>query len=641
MKSGFVRVPGATTEPDPPEPVPAIPIKIISGDTLPPPPLGDLDLPLPPPKQRTDDFYKAWDRFLAIEPKRAKKTSRAAQKVEEEKEAIKNGETADEGLKTQENAAKSWEQAATECRAKVAANVDECNSGDCWFLAALMAVSAKKELIERLCVARDEKVGVYGFVFYRNGEWTYEVIDDKLFIRVGDDDDLEVVRDWDRDAKEGLRIKYDDNKLKEALQKGGLALYFSHCKSNETWLPLIKKAYAKAHGDYFAIEGGFASEGIEDLTGRVAGEQLSRANEKYLFGGGSKPTGTKGFIGGHAYAVLDKYEDPDSDLKLLKLRNPWVPEAGPVVVVLAQPDDRYYYGLRGRMLYSLHFRIYKADEEERWIVRSLHNSGAETLFTRSVSAEIDNLERGTYDVVLRVTATRSATGMTAKEAIMKYAVNRKEKLLNMLKKNRRLNQQDRERLKKRKARLTEALNAQMKEFHATRSKKMKARRDRRKARKESVAALRKESVSNAETSEGKAEQLTPPEQSQSVPELPKEPETADNTEKGAETVQQPEEEASVAQQDNAKGDIGDIANKIAELEIRTNREPSRDHRNSVSPFGPIVEESSESEWDSPIEPPDDLIDDDFDWDSEIDGPILSSLSSETESFNQRNSSPAS
>ncbi|CAK1367505.1 unnamed protein product [Cercospora beticola] len=839
MKSGFVRVPGATAEPDPPEPVPAIPIKIISGDTLPPPPLGDLDLPLPPPKQRTDDFYKAWDRFLAIEPKRAKKTSRAAQKVEEEKEAIKNGETADEGLKTQENAAKSWKQAATECRAKVAAIVDECqrlnqkyrdaifdleanqyclqslagaypkavdnidpppwikriedifdepqfyiddatatdvhqgNSGDCWFLAALMAVSAKKELIERLCVARDEKVGVYGFVFYRDGEWIYEVIDDKLFIRVGDDDDLEVVRDWDRDTKEGLRIKYDDDKLKEALQKGGLALYFSHCKSNETWLPLIEKAYAKAHGDYFAIEGGFASEGIEDLTGGVAvilnpedimdkdrfwKEQLSRVNERYLFGGGSKPTGTKGFIGGHAYAVLDKYEDPDSDLKLLKLRNPWgetewdgdwsdgsklwtaammtklnhtfgddgvfwisykdflkhfpsinrvrlfddtwtvsqqwtcvnvpwtvdyldtkfqitVSEAGSVVVVLAQPDDRYYYGLRGRMLYSLHFRIYKADEE-RWIVRSMHNSGAETLFTRSVSAEIDNLEPDTYDVVFKVTATRSATGMTAEEAIMKYAVNRKEKLLNvgrrfdyaqskgnlkamekqnrqrrrdqqrekdlsLLKKNRRLNQQDRERLKKRKARLTEALNAQMKEFHAKRSEKMKARRDRRKARKESVAALRKESVSNAETSEGKAEQLTPPEQSQSVPEVPKEPETANNTEKGAETVQQPEEEAPVAQQDDAKGDSGDIANKLAELQIRTDRKSSRDHRNSVSPFGPTVEESSESEWDSPIEPPDDLVDDDFDWDSEIDGPILSSTGSEMESFNQRNSSPAS
>jgi hypothetical protein len=30
-----------------------------------------------------------------------------------------------------------------------------------------MAISAKKELIEDVCVARDEKVGVYGFVFFR------------------------------------------------------------------------------------------------------------------------------------------------------------------------------------------------------------------------------------------------------------------------------------------------------------------------------------------------------------------------------------------------------------------------------------------------------------------------------------------
>lgn len=135
-----------------------------------------------------------------------------------------------------------------------ATDVHQGSGGDCWFLASLMAISTKKELIDRLCVARDEKVGVYGFVFYRDGEWIYEVIDDKLFLRVGDNDDLDVVRDWDREKKEGMSIKYDDEKLKLALQRGGEALYFSHCKSNETWLPLMEKAYAKAHGDYFAIE---------------------------------------------------------------------------------------------------------------------------------------------------------------------------------------------------------------------------------------------------------------------------------------------------------------------------------------------------------------------------------------------------
>ncbi|KAM3413668.1 hypothetical protein BST61_g10361 [Cercospora zeina] len=267
------------------------------------------------------------------------------------------------------------------------------------------------------------------------------------------------------------------------------------------------------------------------------------------------------------------------------------------------------------MLYSLHFRIYKADEEERWIVRSMHNSGAETLFTRSVSAEIDNLEPGTYDVVFKVTATRSTTGMTAEEAIIKYAVNRKEKLLNvgrrfdyaqskgnlkamekqnrqrrrdqqrekdlsLLKKNRRLNQQDRERAKKRKARLTEALNAQMKEYNAKRGEKMKARRERRNARKGSEAALRNESVSNAATSEGKAEQLTPPDQSRSVSELPKDTENAEDTEGGAETVQQPEEAAPKSQQADGKEHTEGIADKLSGLEIRD--------RKSAPPFRPTT-----------------------------------------------------
>lgn len=157
-----------------------------------------------------------------------------------------------------------------------------------------------------------------------------------MFLRVGDEDDLSVVRDWNREDGKGLYLRVDEEKLRDGMQRGGEALYFSHCKSNETWLPLIEKAYAKAHGDYCAIEGGSASEGIEDLTGGVGvvinpedimdkerfwKEQLSKVNEKYLFGGGSSRKDVKGFIGGHAYAVLQAWEE--DGLKLLKLRNPW------------------------------------------------------------------------------------------------------------------------------------------------------------------------------------------------------------------------------------------------------------------------------------------------------------------------------
>ena len=44
---------------------------------------------------------------------------------------------------------------------------------------------------------------------------------------------------------------------RKTMQTGSKALYFAQCKDqNATWLPLLEKAYAKAHGDYGALEGG-------------------------------------------------------------------------------------------------------------------------------------------------------------------------------------------------------------------------------------------------------------------------------------------------------------------------------------------------------------------------------------------------
>lgn len=51
------------------------------------------------------------------------------------------------------------------------------------------------------------------------------------------------------------------------------ALYFgSIAEPNETYLPLLEKAYAKAHGDYASIMNGWVGEGLEDLTGGVTFE---------------------------------------------------------------------------------------------------------------------------------------------------------------------------------------------------------------------------------------------------------------------------------------------------------------------------------------------------------------------------------
>lgn len=59
-------------------------------------------------------------------------------------------------------------------------DVRQGRDGDCWLMAALCTISNKPGLIERCCVAYDQEVGVYGFVFHRDGEWFSEIIDDKV-----------------------------------------------------------------------------------------------------------------------------------------------------------------------------------------------------------------------------------------------------------------------------------------------------------------------------------------------------------------------------------------------------------------------------------------------------------------------------
>ena len=48
-----------------------------------------------------------------------------------------------------------------------ASDVRQGRDGDCWFMSSVCTLSNKEDLLEKVCVARDEKVGVYGFVFHR------------------------------------------------------------------------------------------------------------------------------------------------------------------------------------------------------------------------------------------------------------------------------------------------------------------------------------------------------------------------------------------------------------------------------------------------------------------------------------------
>jgi hypothetical protein len=209
--------------------------------------------------------------------------------------------------------------------------------GDCWFLSAMAAVATKPGLIDKLCVARDEKVGIYGFVFNRDGEWHDVIVDDQLFM---------VTPRWEALAESQRTLYHGDRDMYEKIgRKGSKTLYFARSEQdNETWVPLIEKAYAKFHGDYQSLEGGETNEGIEDLTGGISEsiylndildtdlfweKELTRANKDLLFSCSvMNPKGVsvledkiKGIITGHAYAILKCIDFRGK--KFLKIRNPW------------------------------------------------------------------------------------------------------------------------------------------------------------------------------------------------------------------------------------------------------------------------------------------------------------------------------
>lgn len=210
---------------------------------------------------------------------------------------------------------------------------------DTWFLSALATASTAPGLIEKICVARDEAVGVYGFIFFRDHAWVPVIIDDMVFTNFPKYEEL----NWE----EQKLYHFDKDTYNKSARKGGKALYFaSSGKTGETWVPLIEKAYAKLHGNYSYIEGGHECDALADMTGGVSSvlqtkdllnperfwhEELTRANKDRLFGcsfssldstrSGNMFINVQGLIGDHAYSVLRAVEC--NGKKFVILRNPW------------------------------------------------------------------------------------------------------------------------------------------------------------------------------------------------------------------------------------------------------------------------------------------------------------------------------
>lgn len=658
-----------------------------------------------------------------------------------------------------------------------ASDVKQGSLGDCWFLAAVTSLSGVPKLLERLCVERDEQVGVYGFCFFRDGQWIYEVVDDRLCVKYPENPQLYLLQvfgdswvgssgwdnmNWERLPKEML----------QKLLKGQRTLFFSSCKEGEeTWLPLMEKAYAKAHGDYQTIEGGFTGEGIEDLTGGVnvslfsedildkdrLWEELKQVNKAFLFGCGSfrkeaesEESIDHGLVTSHAYTVLEAREvnmDGGKKERLIKIRNPWgsqewrgawsdgseewtpemmktlnhrfgndgifwisfqdwmknyqffdrtrlfgnewivaqqwstveipqsvnyldtvsakfrlnhlfqlvimtcaeqeyittkfsikVEEKGPVVLVLAKPDERYFDGLEGRFSYDLHFRLYR-DGEESYLVRSMEKNAS----GRSCSAELD-LDPGTYTLRMKISPERYDDSSTPGEVIEQLrskdekwitekilavgksfdAANSKASLreteLSITKKVKRDTKKSEHDEKKRKR---DKLREGRRRKHL-RSERIRGEEERKKAAKVAAKRSRKQTLdTDSKREEASSEKLKASESREESEETVTATDEAGSKESKPADDQHPQsddsngfEKVDAKSSDDAKGAKQGVEGTKQEAPPAKAEEPEPE-------LAPKKEESTEDRGcsDEDVSDISSIVDEDFEWDSEIDGSV--------------------
>ncbi|EME81884.1 uncharacterized protein MYCFIDRAFT_78690 [Pseudocercospora fijiensis CIRAD86] len=341
------------------------------------------------------------------------------------------------------------------------------NLGNCWWLSALATLGSRDELLRKLFVAWDQDCGVYGFCFYRDGSWIYTVVDDYLYLT---SPDFQGSGDNPPDDRSGRRYQA----WKSSFQRGSDALFFGKCQDpNQTWLPLLEKAYSKIHGDYDAVHGGCPSEAVEDLTGGLRWVRLLEIRNPWgcrdgvwegAWGPCSKEwsllstwflrrnpqqDGVFFMTYEDAMATFDSVErtrlldEQDWCIKQswVKMDVAWAQQYNPVyftvhltkpsevVFALSQLEDRYWLGLVGRYVYHLTILIRKrGDEDGEYIACESAGDEVQSCARRSVTVE-KHLEAGEYEVLVRINAlTRGTENIWSVEDTIRQSMHRPKKL---------------------------------------------------------------------------------------------------------------------------------------------------------------------------------------------------------------------
>ncbi|XP_077083806.1 calpain-5 isoform X2 [Siphateles boraxobius] len=128
--------------------------------------------------------------------------------------------------------------------------------GNCWMVAATSCLAAESSLWKKVIPDHAEQewhpkrpdlyAGIFHFRFWRLGQWTDVVVDDRL-----------------------------------PVSEEGTLLFCRSATPREFWSALLEKAYAKLNGCYEALEGGNTAEALVDFTGGVS-EPLSLNQEELI-----------------------------------------------------------------------------------------------------------------------------------------------------------------------------------------------------------------------------------------------------------------------------------------------------------------------------------------------------------------------
>lgn len=258
--------------------------------------------------------------------------------------------------------------------------------GDCWFLSALAVVAERPDLILRLFgngqFTELNEFGICQVNLFLDGYWKNVVVDNFLPCLIDDQGEAQLRQAIQAslggfgsgggagqalgssgnatEAKKRMSSKHDartvSDHCRQVLRETGefleqdlakncgavagsttLALTtqpidrpatsedlaYSKAKSNQLWVPLLEKAYAKSHGSYQAISGGHIAEAFLDLTGaptlvyhfdsrdfhpRQFWADLMRYRTQRLPMGCATAQSQVGIIGMHAYSILDVVE---------------------------------------------------------------------------------------------------------------------------------------------------------------------------------------------------------------------------------------------------------------------------------------------------------------------------------------------